>query len=388
MTDVTKIIPSSIKTSPTAFSDSKKDPDDSTNNKPMSTLTITPDDRPRSTTSLLGCNNLFSKFDEMVPQSSSCTKDDEDSHHDDHHHLRNNSTLQQLFLSNAPPLTPVQANTGPSPLEIMSPQPSPTSQFFPTSPGVFSHVIQSSPQRKTKGGNTENGDDGDETHTSGGGVGLELSLEHATPGSTASILGSILTPNTKNTPLNINSDNNDGSGLKTGHDYNWAAPIMVPSTMSSSSLSFHGSTPREHKNSSHHASKQRTMPQLTSPIRTSPLNLPRRDRSLLLADSPTTLHRSNNSRSRSPILRVTRKPFNRMDGDNVTDTDKHHEDQGRFANDRNNSHIRDRDSDASYHHQHQQHHHHHRHLGLQFSGDTPSHHATEPITVSFSTDTG
>lgn len=388
-TNFAKMLPMNIKTTPDS-PELKSQYDPSV--KCISALTITPNLRPSMTTPTSVSNNLFEKFDEMVPQSSPVEKEETNNHLADNHQLQHNHHHQNNILNhNAPPLTPVQANTGSSPLD-MSPPGSNVSQFFAASPGVFSHVIQSSPQRRTKDNVSGNNN---------GGGGMDMNLEHPTPNSTRSMLGSILTPcnNTSNTApmsdgnnnVNINSSGNSINILKTAHDYNWAAPIMVPTSLSS--LSCLGSASSSQKGDSHR--NQRSMPQLTSPIRTSPLNLPRRDRSLLLSSSPRL--RRSYARSRSPLLRVMRKPFdvigekasnnaaNGSSGDGGFDKDKDHD---RKKEDK--QHLNDHDRDDAYHrsNDHGLRQHHAPHLALRLTGDGQDHHAAESITVSFSADTG
>lgn len=392
-TNFAKMLPFSIKTTPNApVLKSEYHPDD----KPVvSALTITPNHRAPSIRPLLGSNNLFQKFDEMVPTSSPTKKEHTKEESLDNHQLQHNHHHQNNILNhnhNAPPLTPVQANTGSSPVDI-SPPGSNVSQFFAASPENFSHIIQSSPQRRSKenneGGNCNMAIRGDS----------EINLEPATPNSTGSILGSMLTPcnNALNTPVitdgDNNASNNESGGsiniLKTAHDYNWAAPIMVPTSMSS--LSCLGSTAS--KNSSIHRN-QRSMPQLTSPIRTSPLNLPRRDKSLLLSSSPRL--RRSYARSGSPILRVLRKPFNAL-GDKVDGADATNADSG-DSECKKNEDCNSKDEGAKHLHNnnlnnhqprdHRHHRHHHTpHLGPRIAGDGQDHHAAESITVSFSADT-
>jgi len=259
-------------------------------------------------------------------------------------------------------------------------------------------------------------------------------LEPATPNSTTGlILGDMLTPCNTNSVTaaisdgdnNVNLDNRGGGGgsiniLKTAHDYNWAAPIMVPTSMSS--LSCLGSASSSQKNgnnnnnNSQNRNTQRSMPQLTSPIRTSPLNLPRRDRSLLLSSSPRLRRSWGGARSQSPNLRVLRKPFDVISekvadnttnsgggggggdggggggtGDGEFDKEKDHNLKNNEKEPQHHD-SNDHECEIAYHqrpHDHHGHHHHHRapHLGIRISGDGPDHHTTEPITVSFSADT-
>jgi len=422
-TNFAKLLPLSIKTSQSS-PPNLKGQYDNPSVKSITSLTINsstnpPQLRPLLATTLMSeSNNLFKKFDDgIVPPTSSSingTKDDTINNHDSdthqlqHNHHHQNNILHHHNTHNAPPLTPVQANTGSSPLE-MSPPGSNVSQFFAASPGTFSHIIQSSPQRRS----TTNGINDDITPNGGVGDGMDLNLEHATPNSTGSILGSILTPciTTAHTAAISDGDNNVNLGgggsiniLKTAHDYNWAAPIMVPTSMSSLSCLGSASSSSQKNN----LINQRSMPQLTSPIRTSPLNLPRRDRSLLLSSSPRL--RRSYARSRSPLLRAMRKPFDVISGktaDNTTngggsssgdggvfDKEKdhtQHKNNETKPQQQHNDHDR---GEIAFHRQphdggHHFHHHHHRapHLGIRLSGDGQDHHTTEPITVSFSADT-
>jgi len=392
-TNFAKMLPFSIKTTPNVpVLKSEYRPDD----KSISALTITPNHRAPSIRPLLGSNNLFKKFDEMVPQSSTTKKEHTKDHLLDNHQLQHNHHHQNNILNhnhNAPPLTPVQANTGSYPLDMSPPGSNVSQLFFAASPENFSHIIQSSPQRRSK----ENDQAGDCNMVIRGET--EINLEHATPNSTGSILGSMLTPcnNALNTPVITDGDNNANSNdsggsiniLKTGHDYNWAAPIMVPTSMSS--LSCLGSAAS--KNSNLHRN-QRSMPQLTSPIRTSPLNLPRRDKSLLLLSSPRL--RRSYARSGSPILRVLRKPFNALgekvetEGEiNIDSGDKECKKYGDHGcKDENvkhlcNNHLNHHQSNDHCH----QRHHHTPHPGLRMAANGQDHQTTESITVSFSADT-